>query len=219
MSATDGGDRKDEDALGRQAGDAATIRDAFEVMPSPMAAVEGPEHTIVAANAAYRAFARQPDLIGRPARQLFSAFPRLRIADLLDLVYAAGEPFTAREWPLGEDQYLNFTRTPWRGPGGGVRGVLVTQVDVTERVDVPEREHDEQASEQPATRQSPMERARSRVWQETAAVQEAMLPSGLPVLPQARVAARYLPAAAAGAAGGETPGAGGKRKKLPKAEK
>lgn len=126
MSAADSDDKGDEETVRHQAGDARVIRDAFEDMLSPMAAVAGPEHTIVAANAAYRAFARQPDLIGKPARQLFSAFLGRQIADLLDLVYAAGEPFTARDWPADEDQYLNFTLSPWRGPDGGVRGVLVT---------------------------------------------------------------------------------------------
>lgn len=195
MSAAHGDEK--EEALRRQIGDAEVIRAAFEDIPSPMAAVEGPEHTIVAANAAYRTFARQPDLIGRPARQLFSTFPRQQIAELLDLVYAAGEPFTAREWPIDEDQYLDFTLTPWRGPDGGIRGVLVTQVDVTQRVT------GERVSELPAAQQTPMQRARSRVWRETIAVQEAMLPTELPVLPQTRIAARYLSAAAEDAAGGD----------------
>lgn len=197
MSAARGDDKEDEEALRHQIGDAEVIRAAFEDIPFPMAAVEGPTHTIVAANAAYRTFARQPDLIGRPFRQLFSVFPRQQIAELLDLVYAAGEPFTAREWPIGEDQYLDFTLTPWRDPGGGVRGVLVTQVDVTRRVS------GERVSELPAAQQTPMQRARSRVWRETIAVQEAMLPTELPVLPRARIAARYLSAAAEEAAGGD----------------
>jgi anti-anti-sigma factor len=197
VSAAYGDSKGDEEALQRQIGDAEVIRAVFEGIPSPMAAVEGPEHTIVAANAAYRTFARQPDLIGRPARQLFSAFPRQQIAELLDLVYAAGEPFTAREWPIDEDQYLDFTLTPWRGPDGGIRGVLVTQVDVTQRVS------GERISELPAAQQTPIQRARSRMWRETVAVQEAMLPTELPVLPQTRIAARYLSAATEDAAGGD----------------
>ncbi len=200
MSAAHGDGKGDKEALRHQIGDTEIIRAAFEGIPSPMAAVEGPEHTIVAANAAYRTFARQPDLIGRPARQLFSAFPRQQIAELLDLVYAAGEPFTAREWPIDEDQYLDFTLTPWRGPDGGIRGVLVTQVDVTKRVS---GISGERISEPPAAQQTPMQWARSRVWRETVAVQEAMLPAELPVLPQMRIAARYLSAAAEDAAGGD----------------
>lgn len=195
MLAAGNDDNRDEETLRHQAGDAEAIRDAFEDMPSPMAAVAGPEHTIVAA-AAYRALVRQPDLVGKPGRQLFSVFPGQQVADLLDFVYAAGEPFTARERPIGQDQYLNFTLTPWRGPGGDVRGVLVAQVDVAERVS-------DEETDLPETQQSPMQQARSRAWYETVAVQEAMLPSELPVLPQVRVAARYLPAVAHEAAGGD----------------
>lgn len=154
-----------------------------------MAAMEGPDHTIVAANAAFRAFTGQPDPIGQPARQVFPSLPQQRIGDLLDLVYAAGEPFTAREWPADEDRYLDVTIAPWPGAGGGVRGVLVTQADVTEQV------RQRRSPRPPPLAPSPA--------QEAAAVQEALLPSGLPVLPQARIAARYLPADVKEAAGGD----------------
>ena len=167
-----------------QAGDPAAVADAFERMPSLMAAMEGPEHTVVAANAACRAFTRQPDLIGRPGRYLFPALAPRQVTELLDLVYVGGVPFTAREWPAGDNQYLDFTLTPWLSAAGGVRGVLMTQPDVTEVV-----------QDHPA--------AASRARREALAVQEVMLRPGLPVLPHARVAARYLPAAAEDAAGGD----------------
>ncbi|HEY0719572.1 MAG TPA: SpoIIE family protein phosphatase, partial [Streptosporangiaceae bacterium] len=191
MPASSGDDQAGETAPGRLAGDGQTIRDVFEALTTPTAATEGPEHTIVAANAAFRAFAHQPDPLGKPARQVFPAFPQQQIADLLDLVYAAGEPFTAREWPVEEERYMDFTIAPWRGSSGGVRGVLVTQADVTEQV-----------QERQAARQPPGPAAPSP-GRESAAVQEAMLPSGLPVLPRARIAARYLPAAVKDAAGGD----------------
>ncbi|HEX9040660.1 MAG TPA: SpoIIE family protein phosphatase [Trebonia sp.] len=178
--------RGDGDAAGprSQAGDALSVADAFESMPSLMAAMEGPEHTVVAANAALRAFTRQPDLIGRPGQYLFPGLVSRQVTELLDLVYAGGEPFTAREWPAGDDQYLDFTLTPWLSAAGEVRGVLMTQPDVAEL-----------ARDQAA--------APSRARREALAVQEVMLRPGLPVLPSARVAARYLPAAAQDNAGGD----------------
>jgi len=167
-----------------QAVDAEDVADAFECMPSLMAAMEGPEHTVVAANAAFRAFTRQPDLIGRPGRYLFPALAARQVTELLDMVYAGGVPFTAREWPAGDNQYLDFTLTPWLSADGGVRGVLVTQSDGTEVI-----------RDRPA--------APSQARREALAVQEIMLRPGLPVLPHARVAARYLPAAGPDAAGGD----------------
>jgi anti-anti-sigma factor len=157
-----------------------------------MAAMAGPEHTIMAANAAYRAFAHQEDLVGRPAGQAFPHLPRQQLLDLFDLVYAAGEPFAVRQWLVGEDRYLDLTVAPWRDPGGGMRGVLVTQVEVTD-----------QAVQGRAGRPPAAPDARTRVRREQAVVQESMLPSGLPVLPLARIAARYLPASADEAAGGD----------------
>ena len=189
---TGGNENGDEKAQRPRAGDADIIQSAFDGMPAPMAAMEGPEHTVVAANAAYRAFVRQPDLIGRPAALLFPAFPRQQIADLLDLVYAAGETFTAREWPVGTGQYLDFTLAPWRGADGGIRGVLVTQSDATDRV-----------AERSAAEPSPLPAPPSRGWREAMTVQAAMLPSELPVLPQVRIAARYLSAAADKVGGGD----------------
>lgn len=181
----------DEEALRRQTGDAAVVRDAFEAMLLPVAAVAGPEHMIVAANAACRAQARQPDLVGKPAWQAFPDFPRQQLADLLDLVSATGEPYSARDWPIEADRYLDLTFAPWLGPGG-MRGVLVTQVDVTDRV-----------RDQPAGQQPPLAEAQSRAWHEMVAVQKAMLPAELPVLPQVRIAARYLPAVSGKPAGGD----------------
>lgn len=177
--------RADGDAAGprSQADDALAVTDAFESMPSPMAAMEGPEHTVVMANAALRAFTRQPDLIGRPGRYLFPGLASGQVTELLDLVYAGGEPFTAREWPAGDDQYLDFTLTPWLSAAGAVRGVLMTQTGVPGL----------------ARDQATLPQGR----REALAVQEVMLRPGLPVLPSARVAARYLPAAAQDAAGGD----------------
>jgi anti-sigma regulatory factor (Ser/Thr protein kinase)/anti-anti-sigma regulatory factor len=181
----------DEESLRQRTGDAAVVQDAFEAMPWPMAAVEGPSHTIVAANAACRALAGRPDLIGKPAWQVFQGFTRSQIADSLDLVYATGEPYSARDWPIQGDRYLDLTLTPWLGPGG-LRGVLVTQVEVTNRV-----------REGTAAQPPPITEARSRARNETIVVQEALLPSGLPVLPRVRIAARYLPAVADEPVGGD----------------
>jgi anti-sigma regulatory factor (Ser/Thr protein kinase) len=182
-----GNDEGDEDNP-RRIDDAEVIRDVFEAMPSPMAAVAGPEHTVVAANAACRAAVRRADLIGGPAWQLFPAFPRQQITELLTLVYAAGEPFTARRLPVADDLFLDFTLTPWHAAGGGIQGVLVTLAE---------------AAEPAAERPAPLREARSRVRREAVVVYEAMLPSGLPVFPQARIAARCLPAPAADVGGGD----------------
>jgi serine phosphatase RsbU (regulator of sigma subunit)/anti-sigma regulatory factor (Ser/Thr protein kinase)/anti-anti-sigma regulatory factor len=189
--------------LDRRVGDAEVVRDAFESMPVLVAALEGPEHRMVAANGAYRAFAGRPDFIGKTARQVFPDVVGQQLFELLDRVYASGEPVTAREWRIQldrdsdstqEEVYLDFSLTPWRAVDGGVRGILVVQTDVTDRVrerTVPLRSA--------VTAERRYQAARGIV----TTLQQALLPAALPVLPDVQLAARYLVAGQDQAAGGD----------------
>jgi serine phosphatase RsbU (regulator of sigma subunit)/anti-sigma regulatory factor (Ser/Thr protein kinase)/anti-anti-sigma regulatory factor len=172
-------------------------------MPILVAALEGPEHRMVAANGAYRTFAGRPDFIGKTARQVFPDVAGQQIFELLDRVYASGEPATAREWRIQLDPdgdsaqdevYLDFSLTPWRAADGGVRGILVVQTDVTDRV----RER-AAALDSAVTAEHRYQAARGIV----TTLQQALLPAGLPVLPGVRLAARYLVAGQDQAAGGD----------------
>ena len=180
------------------------MRDAFESMPVLVAALEGPEHRMVAANSAYRAFAGRADFIGKTARQVFPDVAGQQLFEMLDRVYASGEPVTAREWriqldPDGDSEtqdevYLDFSLTPWRAADGGVRGILVVQTDVTDRV----RER-AAALDSAVTAERRYQAARGIV----TTLQEALLPAALPVLPGVQLAARYLVAGQDQAAGGD----------------
>jgi PAS domain S-box-containing protein len=189
--------------LDRRVGDAVVVRDAFESIPVLVAALEGPDHRMVAANGAYRTFAGRADFIGKTARQVFPDAASQRLFELLDQVYASGEPVTAREWriqldPAGtgapDEVYLDFTVTPWRTADGGVRGVLVVQTDVTDRV------RERQAAQDSAmVAERRYQAARGTV----TILQAALLPAALPVLPGVELAARYLVAGQDQAAGGD----------------
>jgi serine phosphatase RsbU (regulator of sigma subunit)/anti-sigma regulatory factor (Ser/Thr protein kinase) len=172
-------------------------------MPALVAALEGPEHRMVAANGAYRAFAGRPDFIGKTARQVFPDVAGQQLFDLLDRVYASGEPVTASEWRIQLDRdgdstqdevYLDFSLTPWRAADGGVRGILVVQTDVTDRV----RERTA-ARHSAVTAKRRYQAARGIV----TTLQQALLPVALPVLPRVQLAARYLVAGQDQAAGGD----------------
>jgi anti-sigma regulatory factor (Ser/Thr protein kinase)/anti-anti-sigma regulatory factor len=161
---------RDDDTLGRLVGDANVVRDAFEQLPMVLMALDGPDHRLAAMNAAYRAFAGRSDIIGVAYRDAFPELAGQRQADLLDRVYATGEPET------GPD----FTVLPRRAADGTVNGLLIIATDVTD-----------QAAGNPAAREIAAE------------LQEALLPTALPVLPQARIAARYLVAGHEQSAGGD----------------
>ncbi len=177
-------------------GDAETVRAVFEDLPMMMLALAGPEHLIVAANAAYRAVAGRAQLVGRT---LAEAFPEIRgqqLYEMYDRVYRTGVPQVAREWRIQADiegdgtladLWFDFTVTPRRDPDGTVTGLTLVAADVTRPIR--ERQAVERRYEQ----------ARNTILE----LQRELLPAGLPVLPRARLAAGYLPAQADTAAGGD----------------
>ena len=185
------------DVPGRLGGDADTVRDAFEQMPVVLLALAGPDHRIVATNAAYRAFTGRSDVIGMPYREAFPEIAGQQLYELLDRVYATGELETGKEWraqidrdPGGlQEVYGDFTVAPRRAADGTVNGLLVIVSDATEHV----------AQRRAKESQDGSESAREVV----AELQRALLPTALPVLPQVRIAARYLVAGHEQTAGGD----------------
>lgn len=192
----------DEEALDRRGGDAERIREVFEGAPVRLAGLEGPDHRYVAANAAYREFFGRPDLLGLSAREVFPELEGQQIFEMMDRVYASGERQTAREWRLQFarrpeatplDHYIDFVIAPRRNNQDATIGLYVYFTDVTERV------AERRAAQAETVEAERYEAARHVV----AELQEALLPTQLPVLPGARVAARYLVAAHDQAAGGD----------------
>jgi serine phosphatase RsbU (regulator of sigma subunit)/anti-sigma regulatory factor (Ser/Thr protein kinase)/anti-anti-sigma regulatory factor len=196
------GTAHEDDTLGRLAGDAAVVRDAFEQLPAALAALDGPDHRLAAMNAAYRAFTGRAGSMGVAFRDAFPELAGQQLFELLDRVYATGEPETGTAWrvqldlgPRGRQEiYADFTVTPRRAADGAVNGLLIMAADATERV---ARQRSADAGSRDAERRGPP--ARGIV----AELQEALLPTALPVLPRARIAARYLVAGQEQAAGGD----------------
>jgi PAS domain S-box-containing protein len=167
-------------------------------MPVVLLALAGPDHRIVATNAAYRAFTGRSDAIGMSYQEAFPGIEGQQLHELLDRVYATGEPETGKEWraqidrdPGGlQEVYGDFTVAPRRAADGTVNGLLIIASDVTDQV-----------AEQRAARQRARD-AEDR-YEVVAELQRALLPTALPVLPQVRIAARYLVAGDEQAAGGD----------------
>jgi serine phosphatase RsbU (regulator of sigma subunit)/anti-sigma regulatory factor (Ser/Thr protein kinase)/anti-anti-sigma regulatory factor len=180
----------------------AVAREIFDAVPVLVLVFAGPEHRVVAANAACRAFLGREDLIGRSARETFPELEGQHPDDLLDRVYASGEALVAREWrfQLGlshgafADSYLDFVCAPWHGPDGAVAGLVIAASDTTARV----RERNEALG-----RAAEADRRYAAARDVVIELQQALLPTMLPILPQARLAARYLVAGHEQAAGGD----------------
>jgi len=195
----------DDDKLGQLTGDAAVVRDAFEQLPMVLMALDGPDHRLAAMNSANRAFTGRSGVIGVTYRDAFPELAGQQVYELFDRVYATGEAETGTEWraqidldpqsPRGmREVFADFTVAPRRAADGSVNGLLIMATDVTGRV-MEQRAAQRRAAE--AERRNPAGRGI------VAELQEALLPTALPVLPRARIAARYLVAGQEQAAGGD----------------
>jgi serine phosphatase RsbU (regulator of sigma subunit)/anti-sigma regulatory factor (Ser/Thr protein kinase)/anti-anti-sigma regulatory factor len=191
-----------DDPMGRLVGEAWVVRDAFEQLPMILMGLAGPDHRVVAMNAACRAYVGRSDVIGLPVRAAFPDVAGQQLYEFLDQAYASGQPQTRREWraqiKVGSGEireiYADFTIVPWRAADGTISGLLVSAADATERV-----QQRQAAQEKAADAERSYQAARDAAVE----LQEALLPTALPVLPRARVAARYLVAGHEQAAGGD----------------
>ena len=221
------GTAHDDDTLGRLVGEAVVVRDVFEQLPMALVALDGPDHRLAAANAAYRALTGRSGPMGAAGRDAFPELGGRQLVELLDRVYATGEPETGTAWRAqldvgprgGQEIYADFTVTPRRAADGTVNGLLIMATEVTERVasqrsagaerrDTERRDTERGDTERKDTERGDTERGdaagrrppgRSIV----AELQAALLPTALPVLPRVRIAARYLVAGQEQAAGGD----------------
>jgi serine phosphatase RsbU (regulator of sigma subunit)/anti-sigma regulatory factor (Ser/Thr protein kinase)/anti-anti-sigma regulatory factor len=189
------------DRAGRLVGEASVVRDVFEQLPTILLGMAGPDHRVVAMNAACRAFLGRSDVIGLPVREALPDIAGQQLYEFLDRAYASGEPQTGREWraqlEIGSEireVYADFTIVPWRAADGTINGLLVAAADATERV-----RQRQAAQEKTADAERRYRAARDVV----AELQEALLPTTLPVLPRASIAAHYLVAGQEQAAGGD----------------
>jgi anti-sigma regulatory factor (Ser/Thr protein kinase)/anti-anti-sigma regulatory factor len=167
---------------------------AYETSPSLLLACEGPDLVVRSANAAARSALDGARSIGRPAHEVAPGPGSQPALDVAQRVLRSGEPETTAAWRFrgagldGEphDLFYDLTVSPWRDEAGTVRGVLVHGLDVTGSVlrgaDEPMAEDDLEA---------------------VVALQDALLPQWLPVLPCVEVAGCYLVGRGESAAGGD----------------
>jgi anti-anti-sigma factor len=187
-------------ALDPAVGDAAVGRATLAQMPMIMISLAGGSHRVTAVNAGFRELTGRSDLIGKPVLELLPEPASSQIRTVLDRVYATGKGETGRGWRIQLSQareaveaFVDFAVEPVIS-AGLVVGLLVSGTDVTSSVQARQsaERHAEDAEKRYLT-------ARDVI----AELQEALLPTALPVLPQARIAARYQVAGDERAAGGD----------------
>ncbi|MCU7728910.1 SpoIIE family protein phosphatase [Actinoplanes sp. KI2] len=186
------------------AGEAAGVIQAFEQMPAVLWAFEGPQHRVVAANRAARAsIGDRAGIIGRPIREVIPEMAGQQIFEMIDQVYASGQPVSHADRRVLvdrdgdghlEEDFYTYTFLPTRDGDGAVTGMVVHIVETTRWV------RQRQAAE---ARADDSERRYQQARDVVLSLQRSLLPHGVPVLPRMRLAARYSVAGAEAAAGGD----------------
>jgi PAS domain S-box-containing protein len=119
------------------------LRQLFEQAPSFMMILQGREHTFAFVNAAYQQLIGHRDVIGKPIREALPELEGQGFFELLDGVYATGEPYVGRavsvqiqRTPHGprEQRFVDFVYHPIADENDVVTGVFVQGNDITERI-------------------------------------------------------------------------------------
>ncbi len=119
----------------------------FMQAPAMMAYLRGPQHVVEFINPPALRLLGQRDIVGKPAREAAPELEEQGLIDLLDRVYATGEPFVGSEYPAKidrgggrlEEGYFNFVYQPMRDSSGAVDGILAHGIEVTEQVQARKR--------------------------------------------------------------------------------
>ena len=117
------------------------LADVFRHAPVGIALLRGPEHIFEFVNQEYRKLISGREVVGMPIRRALSELEGQGIFELLDAVYASGEPHVGRAFPAAlfnttthalEQHFFDFVYQPLRHEDGAAAGIAVVAFDVTE---------------------------------------------------------------------------------------
>ncbi len=114
----------------------------FSQAPAPIAVLRGSELVFELANDPYLRLIGNRQVIGKPVRVALPELAGQGVLELLEQVYARGEPFIGTEVPVmvdsgagvAEQGFYNFVFQPLIEVDGAVSGVAVVAADVTSQV-------------------------------------------------------------------------------------
>ncbi len=131
----------------------ARLTEVFQRSPSFLAVLQGPDHVFELVNERYYQLVGHRDILHKPAREALPEIDGQGFFEILDRVYATGEPFIGSDlsvWlqrepghPLVEC-FIDVVYQPMRDEGGVVSGIFAHGVEVTEKKTA-ERQLEQQA--------------------------------------------------------------------------
>ena len=120
------------------------LREMFRQAPGAVAILSGPNHIYEIANESYfELVGQRRDILGKPLAQALPEMAAQGFVELLDKVYATGEPYVGRgvevtinrgDTGAPERRHIDFVYQPVRNALGAVSDIFVEATDVTERV-------------------------------------------------------------------------------------
>ena len=119
------------------------LHDLFMQAPALICVLRGPQHIYELANPLYLQTIGRHEIIGKPIREILPELANQPYFELLDRVYATGEPYIGKEMPARVDRrldrkhkesFFNFVYQPTRNSAGEVDGILLHAIDITEQV-------------------------------------------------------------------------------------
>ncbi|MEO5565513.1 MAG: EAL domain-containing protein [Luteimonas sp.] len=117
------------------------FRQLMQQSPGFLAVGYGPDHVFELANNAYYQLVGHRDILGKPVRQALPELANQGFSELLDHVYATGEPYIGHAVPILlqrtpdaplVERYVDFIYQPIREDDGRVSGIFVQGHDVTD---------------------------------------------------------------------------------------
>lgn len=120
----------------------------FHQAPGFVAVTGSPAHRIELANRAFHQLVTRPEVVGRPAAEVFPELKGQSVGELLDRVFATRRPFIGRGMPVkmrGGDagrrrqRYLDFVFQPVLDAEGTPVGIFCQGHDVTAQVELREQ--------------------------------------------------------------------------------
>ena len=118
------------------------LRRLFEQAPGFIAVLRGPLHVFDLVNESYRQLIGHRDVVGKPVRQALPEIQGQGFYELLDRVYASGEPYVGRSIRVllqrtpdapPEERWIDLVYQPVLEEDGSVSGILAQGHDMTEQ--------------------------------------------------------------------------------------
>lgn len=137
------------------------LHEVFMQTPAAISVLEGPDHIFTVANPLYLELVGKREIVGKSVREALPGLEGQGFFELLDAVFASGEPYAAREWVVRldrdgdgvpEELYMDFVYQPLKDGRGLTFGIMAHAVEVTEQVRARQEIDDARAGAEHANR-------------------------------------------------------------------